>query len=133
MQLFNRRINLEISINPVIGIAIGRSSYTLKNMKRVNYMLHILCFSIELGTRKLVSKKKSENQYIPNKKKTSKLANKLFGTILLLAICSVLSIYYSLNYESFFLLSPVLVASTFIIGFAYLMMPDYEKYVNHGE
>ena len=132
MQLFNRRINLEISINPVIGIAIGRSSYTLKNMKRVNYMLHILCFSIELGTRKLVSKKKSENQYIPNKKKTSKLANKLFGTILLFAICSVLSIYYSLNYESLFLLSPVLVASTFIIGFAYLLMPDHEKYVNHG-
>ena len=132
MQLFNRRINLEISINPVIGIAIGRSSYTLKNMKRVNYMLHILCFSIELGTQRLTSKKKSENQYIPNKKKTSKLANKLFGTILLFAICSVLSIYYSLNYESLFLLSPVLVASTFIIGFAYLAMPDHEKYVNHG-
>ena len=132
MQLFNRKINLEISINPVIGIAIGRSSYTLKNMKRVNYMLHILCFSIELGTQKLTSKKKSENQYIPNKKKTSKLANKLFGTILLFATCTVLSLYYSLNYESLLFIPSALIALTFVIGLAYLAMPDHEKYVNHG-
>ncbi len=128
MQLFNRRINLEINIHPIIGIAIGRSSYTLKNMKRVNYILHILCFSIELNTQKLISKKKSENQYIPYKKTTTPLANRMFLAVILLAIATGLSVYYSLNYEPLLFMPVILLVSTFILGFAYLLMPENEKY-----
>ena len=132
MQLFNRKIKLEITVNPVIGIALGRSTYNLREVKRVAYLLHILCFSIELQTKKLIvkSKKKTKNKFIPHKKRKSFIAKYILGFTILCGLCSALSLQqaYELHEMSLVYLSVVFTILVVVLGISYLAMDPKEKY-----
>ena len=132
MQLFNRKIKLEITVNPVIGIALGRSTYNLREVKRVSYLLHILCFSIELETKKLIvkSKKKTKNEFIPHKKRKSFIAKYILGFTILCGLCSALSLQqaYELHEMSLVYLSVVFTILVVVLGISYLAMDPKEKY-----
>jgi len=132
MQLFNRKIKLEITVNPIIGIALGRSTYNLREVKRVAYLLHILCFSIELETKKLIvkSKKKTKNEFIPHKKRKSFIAKYVLGFTILSGLCSALSLQqaYELHEMSLVYLSVVFTILVLVLGISYLAMDPKEKY-----
>ena len=133
MHLLKRKLNLKIETNSVIGIAIGRSSYrtvdsTRHAIKTTTYMLHILCFTIELQTKKLV--KREENKIIYPKKRLTKIG-KLIGTLTLLCLlASVLAIYEAvvLNSSGLLMSSTVFIALFIFLAISYLAMDPKEKY-----
>ena len=128
MQLFNRRIKLKSTINPVIGIALGRSTYNLRDVRRVSYMLHILCFSIELETKKLIVK--SKNEFIPHKKRKSFIAKCVLSSTILSGLCSALALQqaYELHEMSLVFLSVIFTILFIVLGISYLAMEPKEKY-----
>ncbi len=119
MRLFDKKLSLSLELLPIIGLAIGRT----KSRRYTHYLIYILCISIQLEIETIY-----ENQYIPHKKITTPLANRMFLAVILLAIATGLSMYYSLNYETLLFMPVMLLVSTFILGFAYLLMPENEKY-----
>ena len=128
MQLFNRKIKLKSTINPVIGIALGRSTYNLRDVRRVSYMLHILCFSIELETKKLIVKSKTE--FIPHKKRQSFIAKCVLSSTILSGLCSALALQqaYELHEMSLVFLSVIFTILFIVLGISYLAMDPKEKY-----
>ena len=130
MQLLNRKIKLESTINPVIGIALGRSTYNLRDVRRVSYMLHILCFSIELETKKLIVKKKTKNEFIPHKRRKSFIAKYVLGFTILSGLCSALALQqaYELHEMSLVFLSVIFTILFIVLGISYLAMEPKEKY-----
>lgn len=132
MQLFNRKIKLEVTVNPIIGIALGRSTYNLREVKRVAYLLHILCFSIELETKKLIvkSKKKTKNEFIPHKKRKSFIAKYILGLTILSGLASALSLQqaYELHKMGLVYLSIIFTILFVVLGISYLAMDPKEKY-----
>ena len=128
MQLFNRKIKLKSTINPVIGIALGRSTYNLRDVRRVSYMLHILCFSIELETKKLIVK--SKNEFIPHKKRKSFIAKCVLSSTILSGLCSALALQqaYELHEMSLVFLSVIFTILFIVLGISYLAMEPKEKY-----
>lgn len=133
MNILNRKLNLNIETNSVIGIAIGTSSYTTVDstrqaIKKRTYMLHILCFTIELMTKKLV--KRQENKIVYPKKRLTKIG-KLIGTLTLLCLlASVLAIYEAvvLNSSGLLMSSTVFIALFIFLAISYLAMDPKEKY-----
>jgi len=133
MNILNRKLNLNIETNSVIGIAIGTSSYTTvdstrKAVKKRTYMLHILCFTIELCTKRLL--KREENKIVYPKKRLTKIG-KLIGALTLLSLfASVLAIYEAvvLNSSGLLMSSTVFIALFIFLGISYLAMDPKEKY-----
>lgn len=74
MQLLNKRINLDLQLEKVIGLAIGYNSRGKAGIRTREYQLLILCFVIELQTRTTIKEKKVENSYTPHKKKKTFIA-----------------------------------------------------------
>jgi hypothetical protein len=100
MQLLDKRINLDLKLEKVIGLAIGYSSWGKTSIRTRQYQLLILCFVIELQTRTSIKEEKVENSYTPHKKKKTFMA-KLVGTLCLLSlIATVIGLYEALTANS---------------------------------
>ena len=133
MNILKRKLNLNIETNSVIGIAIGTSSYTRvdstrQRIKKRTYMLHILCFTIELMTKKLV--KRQENKIIYPKKRLTKIGKLIGGLTLLCLLASILAIYEAvvLNSSGLLMSSTVFIALFIFLAISYLAMDPKEKY-----
>jgi len=140
MNILNRKLNLNIETNSVIGIAIGTSSYTTvdstrQRIKKRTYMLHILCFTIELQTKRLV--KRQENKFIPKKKTKKKtfiakliamitlFCGLMAGTALYEAARPSTDIYGA---NALIMVSVLFTTLFIVLGISYLSMDPNEKY-----
>ena len=100
MQLLDKKINLALKLEKVIGFAIGYNSRGKVGIRTREYQLLILCFLIELQTRTSIKEKIVENSYTPHKKKKTFMA-KLVGTLCLLSlIATVIGLYEALTANS---------------------------------
>ena len=130
MQLLNKRINLDLNFEKVIGLAIGYSSWGKTNIRTRQYQLLILCFVIELQTRTTVENKKVENSYTPHKKRKSFIAKYVLGFTILSGLCSALALQqaYELHEMSLVYLSVIFTILFILLGISYLAMDPKEKY-----
>ena len=140
MNILNRKLRLSITTFPIIGLAIGRTSYKIvdslnKRIKTTTFLLHIICFSIELSSKKLIARQ--ENEFIPKKKTKKKtFIAKLTATLSILsALMSGLCLieaaksndYPSTGYG--LVICSVLFTILFVIlGVFYIAMDKDEKY-----
>lgn len=140
MNILNRKFTLSITTFPIIGLAIGRTSYkkvdsTRKAIKTTTFLLHIICFSIELSSKKLIARQ--ENEFIPKKKTKKKtfiakliamitlFCGLMAGTALYEAARPSTDIYGA----SALIMVSVLFTTLFIVlGISYLSMDPNEKY-----
>jgi hypothetical protein len=77
MQLLDKKINLDLKLEKVIGLAVGYSSWGKISIRTRQYQLLILCFVILLQTRSTIKEKIVENSYTPHKKKKTFIAKLL--------------------------------------------------------
>lgn len=140
MNILNRKLNLKIETNSVIGIAIGRSSYrtvdsTRQAIKTTTFLLHIVCFSIELSSKKLIARQ--ENKFIPKKKiKKKTFIAKLIAMITLFCGLMAGTALYEAAKPSTdiyganaLIIVSVLFTTLFVVlGISYLSMDPKEKY-----
>ena len=91
MQLFDKRINLDLQFEKVIGLAIGYNSWGKTGTRTRQYQLLILCFVIELQTRTTI-KEEVVKKDLYKKKKT--FMAKFVGCLSLLAFTATgISLY----------------------------------------
>ena len=144
MQLLDKRINLDLSFEKVIGLAIGYNSWGKTGIKTRQYQLLILCFVIELQTRttikekivkkNLYTKKDNEAAYanVGMKKKKTFIAKLLISLSLLSFLTGGLSIYeslYTAGYSFIWDYTAVLFFVLFIVlSICYFAMDPKEKY-----
>jgi len=132
MQLLNKRINLDLNFEKVIGLAIGYSSWGKTSIRTREYQLLILCFVIKLQTRTDIKEKKVENSYTPHKKKKTFIAKLIASLCLLCFITGGLCIYeslYTTGYSFIWDYTAILFFILFIIlSISYLAMDPNEKY-----
>lgn len=134
MQLLDKKINLALKLEKVIGFAIGYNSRGKVGIRTREYQLLILCFVIELQTRTSIKEKKAENSYTPHKKKKTFMA-KLVGTLCLLSlIATVIGLYEALTANSgadanaLTTLSSVYAILFIVLAIFYFAMNSKDKY-----
>jgi hypothetical protein len=132
MQLLDKRINLDLKFEKVIGLAIGYSAWGKSAIRTRQYQLLILCFVIELQTRTTIKEKKVENSYTPHKKKKTFIAKLVASLSLLCFITGGLCIYeslYTTGYSFIWDYTAVLFFILFIVlSMFYFAMDPKEKY-----
>ena len=135
MQLLNKRINLDLNFEKVIGLAVGYSSWGKTSIRTRQYQLLILCFVIELQTRTSIKEKKVENSYTPHKKKKTFIAKLIAMITLFCGLMAGTALYEAARPStdiygaSALIMVSVLFTTLFIIlGISYLSMDPNEKY-----
>lgn len=134
MQLLNKRINLDLNFEKVIGLAIGYSSWGKTSIKTRQYQLLILCFVIELQTRTSIKEKKVENSYTPHKKKKTFIAKFVASLCLLSLLATVTGLYEALHATSGADANAMTMMSVFflvicvVLSMFYFAMDPKEKY-----
>ncbi len=134
MQLLNKRINLDLKLEKVIGFAIGYNSRGRAGIRTREYQLLILCFVIELQTRTSIKKEKVENSYTPHKKKKTFIAKLIASLCLASLLATVTGLYEALHADTgatanaLTATSAVFAAIFIVLGIAYLAMDPKEKY-----
>lgn len=134
MQLLDKRINLDLKLEKVIGLAIGYSSWGKTSIKTRQYQLLILCFVIELQTRTNIKEKKVENSYTPHKKKKTFIAKFVASLSLLSLLATVTGLYEALNATSgadanaMTMMSAFFLVICVVLSMFYFAMDPKEKY-----
>ena len=138
MQLLNKRINLDLNFEKVIGLAIGYSSWGKTSIRTRQYQLLILCFVIELQTRTAINQsfneKKVENSYTPHKKKKTFIAKLIASLCLASLLATVTGLYEALHADTgatanaLTATSAVFAILFIVLGICYLAMNPKEKY-----
>lgn len=134
MQLLNKRINLDLNFEKVIGLAIGYSSWGKTGIRTRQYQLLILCFVIELQTRTTIKEKKVENSYTPHKKKKTFIAKFVASLCLLSLLATVTGLYEALNAttgadaNAMTMISAFFLVICVVLTLFYFAMDPNEKY-----
>ena len=134
MQLLDKRINLDLKFEKVIGLAIGYSSWGKTSIKTRQYQLLILCFVIELQTRTSIKEKKVENSYTPHKKKKTFIAKFVASLSLLSLLATVTGLYEALNATSgadanaMTMISAFFLVICVVLSMFYFAMDPNQKY-----
>ena len=148
MQLLDKRINLNLKLEKVIGFAIGFDSWGKTNIRTRQYQLLILCFVIELQTRTSIKEKIVENSYTPHtsailkhyhlkrKNKTKKtFMAKLVGTLCFLSLIATvtglyeaLTAYTGADANALTMLSSLFAILFIVLGIFYIAMDPKDKY-----
>ena len=135
MQLLNKRINLDLNFEKVIGLAVGYSSWGKTSIRTRQYQLLILCFVIELQTRTSIKEKKVENSYTPHKKKKTFIAKLIAMITLFCGLMAGTALYeaarpstdiYAAN--ALIMVSVLFTTLFIVLGISYLSMDPNEKY-----
>ena len=146
MQLLDKRINLNLKLEKVIGFAIGYNSRGKVGIRTREYQLLILCFLIELQTRTSIKEEIVENSYTPhtsailknlkrkNKKKKTFMA-KLVGTLCFLSLIATvtglyeaLTAYTGADANALTMLSSLFAILFIVLGIFYIAMDPKDKY-----
>ena len=138
MQLLNKRINLDLNFEKVIGLAIGYSAWGKSSIRTRQYQLLILCFVIELQTRTAINQtfneKKVENSYTPHKKKKTFIAKLVASLCLASLLATITGLYEALHATSGADANALTMISTFfaiifvVLSLFYFAMDPNEKY-----
>ena len=132
MQLLDKRINLDLKLEKVIGLAIGYSSWGKSSIRTRQYQLLILCFVIELQTRTTI-KEKIVKKDLYKKKKTF-IAKLVASLCLASLLATIIGLYEALHATSgadanaLTMMSSVYAALFVVLGICYLAMNPNEKY-----
>ena len=134
MQLLDKKINLALKLEKVIGFAIGYNSRGKVGIRTREYQLLILCFLIELQTRTSIKEEIVENSYTPHKRKKTFMA-KFVGTLCFLSlIATVIGLYEALTANSgadanaLTTLSSVYAILFIVLAIFYFAMNSKDKY-----
>ena len=128
MKLLDKRVNLDIKTENLIGLAVGIDSWGKSDIRTRQYQLLILCFVIELQTRTTIKQK------IVKKNKTTRTAKFVAFICGLCMFASCLAIYEAFNADtgataySLTVVSAIFLALFVLVGVAYLAMDKKEKY-----
>ena len=134
MQLLDKRINLDLKFEKVIGLAIGYSSWGKSSIRTRQYQLLILCFVIELQTRTTIKEKKVENSYTPHKKKKTFIAKFVASLCLLSLLATATGLYEALNAttgadaNAMTMMSVFFLVICVVLSLFYFAMDPNEKY-----
>ena len=134
MQLLDKRINLDLKLEKVIGLAISYSAWGKSSIRTRQYQLLILCFVIKLQTRTIIKEKKVENSYTPHKKKKTFIAKFVASLCLTSLLATIIGLYEALHATSgadanaLTMMSSVYAALFVVLGICYLAMDSKEKY-----
>jgi len=134
VKLFDKRINLDLKKENVIGLAVGIESWGKHKIRTRQYQLLILCFVIELQTRSTIKEKIVKKDLYKKKKKRTRTAKFVAFMCGLCMLASCLAIYEALNANtgataySLTVVSAIFLALFVVIGIAYLIMDNKEKY-----
>ena len=134
MQLLDKRINLDLKLEKVIGLAIGYESWGKSGIKTRQYQLLILCFVIILQTRTTIKEKKVENSYTPHKKKKTFIAKLVASLCLASLLATVTGLYQALHADTgatanaLTATSAVFAILFIVLSICYLAMDSKEKY-----
>ena len=134
VKLLDKRINLDLKFEKVIGLAIGYHSWGKTDIRTKQYQLLILCFVIELQTRTTIKEKIVKKDLYKKKKKRSITAKIVAFTCLLCFFGCILAIYEALNANtgssaySLTMVSAVFLVLFVVVGICYLAMDPKEKY-----
>jgi len=132
MQLLDKRINLDLKLEKVIGLAIGYSAWGKSSIRTRQYQLLILCFVIELQTRTTI-KEKIVKKDLYKKKKTF-IAKLVASLCLASLLATIIGLYEALHATSgadanaLTMMSSVYAALFVVLGICYLAMNPNEKY-----
>jgi uncharacterized membrane protein len=132
MQLLDKRINLDLNFEKIIGFAIGYSSWGKTGIKTKQYQLLILCFVIELQTRTTI-KEKIVKKDLYKKKKTF-IAKFVASLSLLSLLATVTGLYEALNATSgadanaLTMISAFFLVICVVLSMFYFAMDPNEKY-----
>jgi len=132
MQLLDKRINLDLNFEKIIGFAIGYSSWGKTGIKTKQYQLLILCFVIELQTRTTI-KEKIVKKDLYKKKKTF-IAKFVASLSLLSLLATVTGLYEALNATSgadanaLTMISAFFLVICVVLSMFYFAMDPKEKY-----
>tara|TARA_R110000796_G_scaffold206155_1_gene322494 strand:+ start:56 stop:478 length:423 start_codon:yes stop_codon:yes gene_type:complete len=138
MQLLDKRINLNLKLEKVIGFAIGFDSWGKTNIRTRQYQLLILCFVIELQTRTSIKEEIVENSYTPHKRKNKTKKTfmaKLVGTLCFLSLIATvtglyeaLTAYTGADANALTMLSSLFAILFIVLGIFYIAMDPKDKY-----
>ena len=134
MKLLDKRINLDLKRENVIGLAVGMDSWGKSDIRTRQYQLLILCFVIELQTRTTIKEKIVKKNLYKKKGKITRTAKVVALLSLLCMLTSCLAIYEALNANtgataySLTVVSAIFLALFVVIGIFYLAMDKKEKY-----
>ena len=132
MQLFDKRINLDLKLEKVVGLAIGYDSWGKTSIRTRQYQLLILCFVIELQTRTTI-KEKIVKKDLYKKKKTF-IAKLVASLSLLSLLATITGLYEALNATSSGDANALTMISIFflvicvVLSMFYFAMDPNEKY-----
>jgi len=132
MQLLDKRINLDLKLEKVIGFAIGCSSWGKTGIRTRQYQLLILCFVIELQTRTTIEEKIVKKDLY--KKKKTFIAKLVASLCLASLLATIIGLYEALHATSgadanaLTMMSSVYAALFVVLGICYLAMNPNEKY-----
>ena len=132
MQLLDKRINLDLKLEKVIGLAIGYSSWGKTSIKTRQYQLLILCFVIELQTRTAI-KEKIVKKDLYKKKKTF-IAKLVAGLCLASLLATITGLYEALHATSgadanaMTMMSIFFLVICIVLSMFYFAMDPNEKY-----
>ena len=132
MQLLNKRINLDLNFEKVIGLAIGYSSWGKTGIRTRQYQLLILCFVIELQTRTTI-KEKIVKKDLYKKKKT--FIAKFVASLSLLSLLATITALYSAydattgaDANALTMISVFFLVICVVLSLFYFAMDPKEKY-----
>ena len=132
MQLFDKRINLDLKLERVIGLAIGYDSWGKSEIRTRQYQLLILCFVIELRTRTTI-KEKIVKKDLYKKKKT--FIAKLVGSLCLASLLATITALYSAydatsgaDANALTMISIFFLVISIVLSMFYFAMDPNEKY-----
>ena len=132
MQLFDKRINLDLKLERVIGLAIGYDSWGRSEIKTRQYQLLILCFVIILQTRTTI-KEKIVKKDLYKKKKTF-IAKFVASLSLLSLLATIIGLYEALHADTGSAANALTAISAFflvicvVLSLFYFAMDPQEKY-----
>ena len=136
MQLLDKRINLDLKLEKVIGFAIGFDSWGKTNIRTRQYQLLILCFKEEIVENSYTPHTAAILKNLKKKNKTKKtFMAKLVGTLCFLSlIATVTGLYEALTANSgadanaLTMLSSLFAILFIVLGIFYIAMDPKDKY-----
>ncbi len=132
MQLLDKRINLDLKFEKVIGLAIGFESWGKTGIRTRQYQLLILFFVIELQTRTTIKEKVVKKDLY--KKKKTFIAKFVASLSLLSLLATVTGLYEALNATSgadanaMTMMSAFFLVICIVLSMFYFAMDPNEKY-----
>ena len=132
MQLFDKRINLDLKLERVIGLAIGYDSWGKSEIRTRQYTMLILFFVIELQTRTTI-KEKIVKKDLYKKKKT--FIAKFVASLSLLSLLATATGLYEALYattgadaNAMTMMSVFFLIICVVLSLFYFAMDPKEKY-----